>query len=192
MDRHHDARLELGTSSTWPRVRSRASRPSTAWAAVAPRQTSSRGRTSASSDAASGLRLGSRTNSACRGFAACPAVALAVLDGIRHVEAALVQAHFLEHLAEHPGRSDERPPRLVLRVAGLLPAEHQRRSATSLTENRLRGVAEEVAPRAAHGVPASRIELALARLDRRHGADGRRLFATARAPSAPWTAASAR
>src|SRR5947208_1394729 len=45
-------------------------------------------------------------------------------------------------------RADERPARLVLLVAGLLADEHDRRLPRALAEDRLRGVAVEVAPAA--------------------------------------------
>src|ERR687887_611324 len=68
---------------------------------------------------------------------------LEVLDDVRDVGLPPVDPRLLERLVEDPaGRADERLPRLVLLVAGLLADEHHVRRPRALAEHCLRRVLE--------------------------------------------------
>ena len=79
---------------------------------------------------------------------------LEVLDGVREVDGAAVDARLLEPSVElPPGRPDERPSLEVLLVAGLLADEDDARPLAALAEDRLRrGRVQVAAATPLHGV----------------------------------------
>src|SRR2546421_12952109 len=83
---------------------------------------------------------------------------LEVLDRVRHVDSAAVDAGCLERLVEELARrSDERLAGAILLVAGLLTDEHHGRLARALSEHRVGPDLPEVTASAAGGsFPQSR------------------------------------
>ena len=115
-------------------------RPRSACAAVAPRQTRTRGLTTASSASSHGRAGGDlRPVRLLVDASLALALPLEVLDDVRHVCEGAVDAGFLHRLVEEAARGpDERLAGPVLLVAGLLADEHDVGLRRAFAEDRLR------------------------------------------------------
>src|SRR5581483_401337 len=95
---------------------------------------------------------------------------LEVLHRARDVRAAPVDARLLERLVEDaPGGADERRPRLILLISGLLADEHDVRRSPARTEHDLRGIDVQGTSVTAPSGGTQRVEVALLGQERRGG-----------------------
>ena len=121
--------------------------PSSACAAVAPRQMIARGFTSWISVSSHGRHAAiSEALGLLVDAALAARLPLEVLHHIGDVDGRAIDPSFGERLVEQlPGRADERMTGQVFLIAGLLADEHQPRARRALAEHRLRAELVEVA-----------------------------------------------